>query len=67
MSARIGLEELPARMRMLAEDMAQVGAAIQYFGGAGPFSQWGQLLETQSAPMCRELAAVMESIQGGRA
>ena len=29
----IQLHELPARMRLLANDMAEVGAAIRYFGG----------------------------------
>lgn len=63
----IPLDELPARMRLLAEDMAAVGAAIRYFGGFGPFAEWGNLLETQSAPMCRQLAAAMERMRGGRA
>lgn len=63
----IPLDELPARMRLLAEDMAAVGAAIRYFGGFGPFAEWGDMLECQSAPMCRELAAAMERMRGGRA
>jgi len=67
MSDRIELDELPARMRLLAADMEAVGAAISYFGGFGPFGEWGALLQEQSAPMCRELAAVIESMQGGRA
>lgn len=67
MTDRIELDELPARMRMLAEDMAKVGAAIRYYGGFGPFAEWGDMLETQSAPMFRELAAAMERMRGGRA
>ena len=67
MSAPITLDELPARMRMLAAEMSAVGAAIRYFGGFGPFAEWGDMLETQSAPMCRELASAMESMRGGRA
>lgn len=63
----IELDELPARMRLLADDMAEVGAAIAYFGGFGPFGEWGAMLQQQSAPMCRELAAKMEQMQGGRA
>jgi hypothetical protein len=63
----IPLDELPARMRMLADDMARVGAAVRYFGGFGPFAEWGGMLETQSAPMCRELAAALERMRGGRA
>ena len=67
MSAPIPLHELPARMRLLAENMTAVGAAIRYYGGFGPFAAWGDLLETQSAPMCRDLATAMESMQGGHA
>ena len=67
MTHRIELDELPARMRRLGEDMAKVGAAIRYYGGIGPFAEWGEMLESQSAPMCRELAAVMEQMRGGRA
>lgn len=63
----IPLDELPARMRMLADEPTEVGAAIRYFGGFGPFAEWGDMLETQSAPMCRELARMMEQMRGGRA
>ena len=63
----ISLDELPARMRMLADDMEAVGAAISYFGGFGPFGEWGDMLQTQSSPMCRELATRMEQMRGGRA
>lgn len=63
----VTLDELPARMRMLADELATVGAAIRYHGGFGPFSEWGDMLETQSAPMCRELAAAIEGVRGGRA
>lgn len=67
MTERIELDELPARLRMLAEEMAAVGAAVSYYGGIGPFGEWGGLLQQQSAPMCRELAAALERMQGGRA
>lgn len=67
MSERIEFDELPARLRMLAEQMEVVGAAVRYYGGFGPFGEWGSLLEQQSAPMCRELAGLMESMRGGRA
>ena len=63
----IPLHELPARMRMLANDMAAVGAAIRYFGGFGAFAEYGDMLETQSAPVARDLAGVLEGMQGGRA
>ena len=63
----IPLHELPARMRMLADDMAAVGAAIRYFGGFGAFAEYGDMLETQSAPVARDLAGVLEGMQGGRA
>lgn len=67
MTTPIALDDLPARMRLVAEEMAAVGAAIRYYGGFGPFSEWGDMLETQSAPMMRELAAAMEGMRGGRA
>lgn len=67
MTDRIELDALPAELRMLAENMARVGAAIRYFGGFGPFAEWGDMLETQSAPMCRAVAIAMERMQGGRA
>ena len=60
----IPLHELPARMRLLANDMAAVGAAIRYFGA---FAEYGDMLETQSAMVARDLAGVLESMQGGRA
>ena len=41
--------------------------AIAYFGGRGSFGDWGRLLSDQSAPMCQELAAALERMQGGRA
>ncbi len=63
----INLDELPARLRMLAEDMTAVGAAISYYGGFGPFGEWGALLQDQSAPMCREIATALEGMRGGRA
>jgi len=67
MSDPITLDELPARMRLLAEDMAAVGAAIRYYGGFGPFAEYGDMLETQSAQVCRDLATAMEQMRGGRA
>lgn len=63
----IALDDLPARMRALAEEMAAVGAAIRYHGGFGAFAEWGDMIETQSAPMMRELATAMESMRGGHA
>ena len=60
-------DELPARLRMLAADMADVGAAVRYYGGFGPFGEWGSMLEDQSAPMCREIASALERMRGGRA
>lgn len=62
----IPLEDLPAHMRKLAEDMQAVGAAIRYFGGFGPFADYGDMLETQSAPILRELAAKIDSMRGVR-
>lgn len=67
MTTAIPLDELPARMRMLAEQMEQVGAAIAYYGGFGPFGEWGVMLHDKSAPMTRELATEMERMRGGRA
>lgn len=64
---RIELDELPARLRMLADDMAAVGAAVSYYGGFGPFGEWGAMLHDQSAPMCRAIATRMEQMRGGRA
>ena len=65
MTTAITLDELPARLRMLAEDMRAVGAAVSYFGGFGPFGEWGALLQQQSAPMCCELAKALEAMRGG--
>ena len=67
MNDRIDLDELPARLRMLADDMRAVGAACSYYGGFGPFGEWGAMLQQQSAPMFVELAAAMEQMRGGRA
>lgn len=66
-SAPIPLDELPAHMRKLADDMARVGDAIAYYGGFGPFAEYGDMLGTQSASMCRELAGALERMRGGRA
>ena len=63
--SRIELHDLPARMRMLATDLEQVGAAISYFGGFGPFGEWGRLLTEQTAPMMREIAEHLQKMQVG--
>lgn len=65
MTGRIELHELPARMRMLAVELEQVGAAISYFGGFGPFGEWGSMLTTQTAPLMREIAEHMQKMQVG--
>lgn len=65
--SEIALHELPARMRMMADDMEAVGIALRYFGGFGPLAEWGEMLEKQSAVMSREIAAKLEEVQGGRA
>ena len=63
----IELDELPAYLRVLAADMSRVGAAIRYHGGFGPFSQYGDMLESESAPICKALAAELEKMRHGRA
>lgn len=63
----IALDELPAHMRRLAQDIERVGASIRYHGGFGPFGEWGDLLETQTAPMCAYLATELETMRGNRA
>lgn len=60
----IELDELPSHMRALAADMAIVGAAIRYYGGFGPFAEYGNLLESQSAPMMLVLADQMDRMRG---
>ena len=60
----IPLDELPAHMRKLAEDMQHVGAAIRYFGGFGAFAEYGEMLELQSAPILRDLASKMDEMSG---
>lgn len=65
MTQYIPLDELPARMRMLAAQMQEVGDAIAYFGGFGAFGDYGRMLSDQSAPICRDIATAMESLQGG--
>lgn len=67
MTDPIPLDHLPARMRMLAEEMREVGAAIRYYGGFGPFAAYGDMLESQSAGILTELATEMERMRGGRA
>lgn len=64
-AAPITLDALPARLRMLADDMDAVGAAVAYFGGFGAFGAWGLLLQQQSAPLAREIAGALESMRGG--
>ncbi len=66
-SAPIALDDLPARLRMLADEMDAVGAAVAYYGGFGPFGEWGALLQEQSAPLSRHIAQALESMRGGRA
>lgn len=65
--SRIELHDLPARMRMLATELEQVGAAIAYFGGFGPFGEYGAMLTEQTAPLMRELADALQRMQGGTA
>lgn len=67
MTDRIELDELPARMRLASEELARIGAAIRYYGGFGPFAEWGDMLETQTVPMMVELSSVLESMIGSRA
>lgn len=67
MSPAIPLDHLPAELRALAEHMTRVGAAVRYYGGFGPFAEWGDTLETCSAPLCREIAGAMERMRGGNA
>lgn len=63
----IPMDELPARLRMLADDAAAIGAAVAYYGGFGPFGEWGAHLHDAHAPMCREIAEGLERMRGGRA
>lgn len=65
--SRIELHDLPARMRLLSVELEQVGAAISYFGGFGPFGEWGRLLTEQTAPLMRDLAGALQRMQGGTA
>lgn len=64
MSERIELDELTAHMRKLADDMGTVGAAIRYYGGFGPFAEYGDMLESQSAVILRALAVEMDKMRG---
>jgi|GEM_PF-1915930 len=66
-AAPIELDHLPAELRALAENMARVGAAVRYYGGFGAFAEWGDMLETQSAPMCREIAGQLDRMRGRNA
>lgn len=65
--SRIELHDLPARMRMLAIELDQVGAAMAYFGGFGAFGEYGAFLTEQTAPMMRALADAIQRMQGGTA
>lgn len=67
MTAPIPLDELPARIRMLSQDMAAVGAACDFYGGFGEFGEYGRMLATQSAPLAMHLATALEQMRGGRA
>lgn len=63
MPSRIELADLPNELRALADKMTRVGAAVRFYGGVGPFGEWGDLLVGQSAPMCREIAAAMDRMR----
>jgi len=63
--SRIELHDLPARMRLLSVELEQVGAAVSYFGGFGPFGEWGRLLTEHTAPMMREIADALQRMQVG--
>lgn len=60
----IALADLSTELRLLSIQMQRVGVAIRYFGGFGPFGEYGALLEEQSAPMAAALAAEMERMRG---
>lgn len=64
MTDRIELADLSAELRELAERMARVGAAVRYYGGFGPFAEYGAMLETESAPLARQLAVTLERMHG---
>lgn len=66
----IKLESLPARMRALADEMELVGAAVRYYGGFGPFGEYGGVLEAESSAACRNVAEALEALlvaRGGEA
>lgn len=63
--SRIEPHELPARMRLVAAELANVGAAISYYGGFGPFGEWGRLLTEQTSPMMLEIADHLQKMQVG--
>lgn len=65
--SRIELHDLPSRMRMLANELEQVGSAMAYFGGFGPFGEYGSMLTAQTAPLMRDLAEALQRTQGGTA
>lgn len=64
--SRIELHDLPARMRMLATELEQVGSAIAYFGWFGPIGDYGNAIGN-SAPMMRLIADELQRMQGGTA
>lgn len=66
-TVQITLDELPARLRMLSDEMQLIGMACDYYGGFGAFGEYGRMLQEQSAPIARELATAMEKMRGGRA
>lgn len=63
----IQLDELPAHLRALADDIMRVGGAVRYYGGFGAFGQWGAHLCTLTGPMCAEIADQLEKMRGGHA
>lgn len=60
----IALSDLSTELRLLSIQMQRVGAAIRYFGGFGPFGEYGALLEDQSASVAASLAEQMERMRG---
>lgn len=61
---RIELADLSTELRLLSIQMRRCGAAIRYFGGFGPFGEYGAMLEEQSAPIASALAQSLESMRG---
>lgn len=63
----INLDELPARMRVLAEQMDEVGASIIHHSEQGLFAYYGTSLRKDNAPLCREMAEHLQGLLGGSA